>query len=276
MWRTFVLASLLALPAHIISDPPQDANAALSAELAKQQEIAQEPGACHFAPPTGWSYVDAKALPPLVKVMVVGKGAKELPPSINLAVEETTLSQEEYINAIKEMYQFDRRTNWSVIGTINNQDRKVTITQLDTKTKWGDTRMLQAILLHDGVAYVLTATSTKTEFPKFGPEFTKAIRSFTVNKTVFELVPDQKRRMQLIDSYNRIKDRWNVYHDEVAKSLAKASEAQISYTAFEDSDFKALEWRPFQVMVERDYADLGERWKSQLYKKIKKELLNID
>jgi hypothetical protein len=274
MWRVLFLASLLTLPVHAISAPPQE-NVS-SAELVKQQALAQEPGACIFTPPAGWSYVDPKALPPLVKLMVIGKGSKELPPSINLAVEETSLTQDEYLNSIKEMHQFDRRTNWSVIGTVTNQGRPVTITQLDTKTKWGDTRMLQAILLHDGVAYVLTATSTKTEFPKFGPEFTKAIRSFTINKTVFEMVPDQERRARLISSYNQIKSSWNTYHNAVTKSLKKASEPEICYTTFEDSDFKALEWRPFQVMVEKDYADLGEQWKDQLYTKINKELLHID
>src|ERR1700722_12124044 len=50
-------------------------------------QAAQLPGALIFTPPPGWRVADPKQLPPSVKAMVVGKGAGEYPPSLNLATE---------------------------------------------------------------------------------------------------------------------------------------------------------------------------------------------
>lgn len=248
----------------------------LSVNFSELLKIAEEPGACHFIPPEGWEYLDPKALPPLVKVMLRGKGSHEMPPSINLAIEETSLSQDEYINAIKELHQFDRRSSWRAIGKINTMGREVVVTQIDAKTKWGDAKMLQAILLHEGIAYVLTANAHKDEFAQFSSHFLKSIRSFTVNKTVFEMVPDDERRLRLVEACKNTSKHWQSYYDALAKDAQKASKREIALLAFENSTFQTQEWASFQQMVSRDYSDLGEQWRENLYKKVKKELLRID
>lgn len=51
----------------------------LKEEMAIQdhfKELSKEPGAVLFTPPAGWFLADPKALPPNVKVMVVGKARR--------------------------------------------------------------------------------------------------------------------------------------------------------------------------------------------------------
>lgn len=150
-----------------------------------QEELLKQPGACHFDVPKGWEMVDPKVLLPEVKVMVKGKALKanHLPPSINLALEETSLSLEEYLDAIKVMNTPDRNRKWSRMGSIHTKAGDMALTQLDLTSKWGDVRMIQALMIKNCVAYVITATSQLSEFSQFSKEFFSAIRSFGINPT---------------------------------------------------------------------------------------------
>lgn len=251
--------------------PPQKTQPSKETPLdAKEQlQVSQEPGACHFVPPAGWEYIDPAALPPLVKIMVRGKSSiNSLPPSLNLAVEETSLNQSEYLDAIKQMHQYDRLNRWTSMGCIKAGGRDVAITQLDTKTKLGEARLIQAILVHEGIAYVLTATASKEEFAKFAPLFSKAIRSFTVNPSVFEMIPDKDRRLKLASACKELQSQWQKY----AASFKGAPKDLPVKNIFENSPFKENNWIPFETMVSKDYADLNEQWRTALFTKVKNDL----
>jgi len=266
----FIGVILLASPLYAA---PSVKNPAI--DQSDQAQIAKEPGACHFNPPEGWEYLDTSPLSPLVKIMVRGKGGQSMPPSLNLAVEETDLTLDDYVKAIKQLHQFDRQSRWSILGKINT-GREVVITQLDTKTKWGEARILQAILVHEGIAYVLTATAHKDEFTKFSGDFLKAIRSFTVNKTVFEMVPEQERRLKLTNTCQNLKAGWKESLKEASNTQKNAAMDEMAIRLFDSNGFKTKYWEPFQNSINKDFSDLGDLWKQSLYKKMKNELLHID
>src|SRR5262245_8666180 len=67
------------------------------------EKQSQEPGTVIFNPPKGWRLADPEALPPHVRAMVVGKGLKEFPPSINLSAEEFRGTLKDYLKIVKEI-----------------------------------------------------------------------------------------------------------------------------------------------------------------------------
>jgi hypothetical protein len=138
------------------------------------QETAQ------FTPPVGWRLADQKALPEHVKVMVVGQGKRDFPPSINLAIDPFSGTLEEYMKVVKSILQ-SQKAIWKEIGTLDIGSLKGKLLQIDTRTKWGEERQLQLITVYDGAAYILTASALAQEFSDFSADFFAALKSFTIN-----------------------------------------------------------------------------------------------
>jgi hypothetical protein len=132
-----------------------------------------------FTPPPGWKMADPSSLPTHVKIMVVGEGAKELPPSINLGYEPFQGSLKEYLKIVKRI---NMRTGdeWKDLGTIQTQAGPASLSQVDMKSKWGNLRQMHVIYLADGIVYILTAAALKEEFPRFYPQFFEAFHTFRV------------------------------------------------------------------------------------------------
>lgn len=155
----------------------------LDEEKALQEQftrISKEPKALLFTPPPGWRLADPKKLPPSVKVMLVGKGASEYPPSLNLATENYSGTVKQYLKIVKEIN--DRSgAEWKDLGTLQTQAGEASLSQVDAKTKWGTERLMHVILQRDGTIYILTAGALQTEFPRFYQEFFTAMRSLRFN-----------------------------------------------------------------------------------------------
>ncbi len=97
--RMFCL-SLLALSPYTLS---AEVTAAPKTTPEKAMIPSQQADVALFTPPTGWRLADSKALPPSVKVMVVGKGAHEFPPSMNLGTEKYDGTLQDYLKLIKSI-----------------------------------------------------------------------------------------------------------------------------------------------------------------------------
>lgn len=132
-----------------------------------------------FDIPEGWQYADEKVLPKNVKLMVVGKGSKEMPPSINLGYEEFNGTLKDYLKIVKEFNQ-SQGDPWRDLGTIQTKAGPASLSQLEMKSQWGNLKMMHLILKKDSVIYILTASSLKDEFSKYYPIFFKALQSFQV------------------------------------------------------------------------------------------------
>lgn len=134
-----------------------------------------------FNPPEGWHLADAKALPPSVKVMVVGKGSNVFPPSINLGTENFKGSLKQYLQVIKSIND-SHGSEWKDLGNIQTEAGSASLSQVDAKTEWGEVRMMHVILVKDDQAYILTAAALKEEFPKFYKDFFNSMRSIRFDK----------------------------------------------------------------------------------------------
>lgn len=129
-----------------------------------------------FDPPLGWQYADTTKLPKSVKVMVVGPAKSDMPPSINLGYEPFEGTLKDYLKIVKE-FNTSQGDSWRDLGTIQTQAGPASLSQLDMKSKWGDLRMMHLIIKHDGIIYILTASSTKQEYSSYYPLFYKTFTS---------------------------------------------------------------------------------------------------
>jgi hypothetical protein len=139
-------------------------------------EAIEKPLTIQFTPPKDWKFAEAQSLPKSVRALVVGKGAREFPPSINLGIEPYKGTLKEYLKIVKAIND-TQGAEWKDLGTILTDAGEASLSQLDTKGEWGDVRMMHVILLKEEVIYILTAASLKEEFPKFYQEFFRAMRS---------------------------------------------------------------------------------------------------
>lgn len=169
-----------------------EANLTLAEETSIQEnfaKMAQEPGTVMFKPPEGWLLADPKALPPNVKIMVVGKGAHEYPPSMNLGTDTYNGTLKQYLKIVKSINE-SKGAEWKDLGIIRTEAGDASLSQVEGKTQWGTEKQMHVILIRDGTVYILTAAALKEEFPKFYKEFFTSMRSLRINTPSQENKPN--------------------------------------------------------------------------------------
>lgn len=189
---------------------------------------------CYFDPPSDWDCADPKALSSLVQVGFVGKGKKLFRPSLNLALEEIDCGMKEYLKAVKEIHESDPHTRWRDLGALRTKAGEARLTEISRKTKWGDVRMLQSILIHQNKAYILTGAVLRDEFSEQYKPLLKAMRSMRITDDLISVVENTDLR----------------------KKLEKAC---ISLKNEKDTD-------SFQKFVLDEYKDMGMHWQILMVK----------
>lgn len=146
------------------------------------------PEGCVFIPPAGWLAADRSQFPENMLAMVVGKGKGPYPPSINIWIEPYRGTQKSYLKCIKETC-LSEKDEFRDLGQIATASGNAALCQVDRKTKWGEERLLHALIVRYDKAYLLTAAALKEEFADHYSQFFEAIRSMKINKSVSELSP---------------------------------------------------------------------------------------
>lgn len=138
-----------------------------------------------MTPPKGWESIDdALQLPQKVKVIFIGTSTSKSPfsPSINVACEETTLTQERYVSDAKTYHEGQSQTKCTLVGKFETESGTATLLQIDRPSQWGEIRFIQAILVHSQDAYVVTATCLKQDFSALSSQLFKSIRSLNISR----------------------------------------------------------------------------------------------
>lgn len=172
--------SCLATP----QESPSSKTPASPSQTLEKPSKSQE-GFILFTPPAGWRLADANSLPAHVRVMVVGAGASSFPPSMNLSSEPFTGSLKQYLKTVKNL-NTAQGYEWKDLGTIKIKAGNASLSQVDTKSQWGDVRLMHVIMIHDGYVYILTASALKDEFSILYKDFFAAMRSLRVAHDVNE------------------------------------------------------------------------------------------
>lgn len=134
-----------------------------------------------FEPPKGWHLADEKSLPKHVLIMVVGKGAHEMPPSMNLGYEKFDGSLKEYLKIVKNV-NVSQGDKWQDLGMIQTKAGPASLSQIEMKTEWGQLRQMHLIYKDskNELVYILSAAALKDEFSQFYQDFFNALKSFNI------------------------------------------------------------------------------------------------
>lgn len=134
-----------------------------------------------LVPPKGWECIqDPQQLPQKILRIYVGVGKGSFTPSINIANEETKVGIEEYLRLAKSYHESQSIAKCAFMGKIETKAGPAHLLQIDTATQWGNVRFIQAILIKDSLAYVITATCLQQEFSVFSAQFLKSVQSFSI------------------------------------------------------------------------------------------------
>jgi hypothetical protein len=134
-------------------------------------------------PPKGWECItDPAQLPKKIKEIYVGKANHDsrFTPSINVSHEETLLPPDQYFLVAKSYHEGEAGTRCTVLGNLMTTAGQAKLLQIDRASQWGPVRFVQAILLQDGEAYVITATCLKKDYSALSAQVFKAIQSFSL------------------------------------------------------------------------------------------------
>lgn len=263
------LFSSLTLLSLLLTNYPTDANSAFEQDYF---ETAKEPGAITFNPPEGWHLANPEALPPSVKIMVVGTGDSSFPPSINLGTEKINGSIKDYLKTIKSINDA-QGSDWKDLGTIRTQGGTASLSQVDAKTEWGEVRMMHVIIKRESTAYILTAAALKEEFSRYYKEFFKSMRSLRFNKDVYSSIKDAETKKDLIAKSDQLKKTWSELMQEIKKdSSPTVTPEKQATTLFNSKQFQSEHWIPFKKALSKEFSSLGPAWQKEYLNLIQSEL----
>jgi hypothetical protein len=180
---------------------------------------------CFFNPPREWTIADPGALSSHVQVAFIKPRAQGFCPSINLAIEETSVSLSEYLKAVKGIHEQDRANQWRALGKVKTAAGMAQLTQIDTPSEWGPLRLLQLILIKDAHAYILTAAALKEEFSQFYQEIQSSFRSLNLTSDLFLPLSQLEQREQIKhkkeELINSLGVGWAAFEQEITSHSAE-------------------------------------------------------
>lgn len=220
---------------------------------------------CYFTPPQGWEIADPQTLSSRVKIAFLKNIGTGFCPSMNLAVEKTSVSLSEYLKAVKAIHEQDRGNRWRQLGKVRTPAGLAQLTEIDSKTEWGPVRMLQLIFLKEEHAYVLTASALKEDFSDYYQEIQAAFRSLTFSSDLLGNIPQTERREMLRSKQHQLL--------QVAQETLKASPEPKNL--FKDPQFQEKHWLPFQQIVVNTFTDMGAFWQILLLRGVQEKLHSL-
>lgn len=149
---------------------------------------------CTFLPPSEWEIAQLKTPSPYIQVGFLGKGTTTFRPSISLAIEEVDVSLKEYVKAVKEIHQGDPLAQWRDLGKFVTQAGVGRLTEISTSSAWGEIKTLQAIVVKEKTAYILTAAVLKKEFSLFQEQILGSFRSMVLIPDIWSPITDSAKK----------------------------------------------------------------------------------
>jgi hypothetical protein len=205
-------------------------------------------GVCFFIPPKGWEVANPELLAPHVHICFLGTSSKGLAPSINLATEVVDTSLETYIQEVRKIHLSDPNSRWRDLGKYTSLLGEGRLTELETPTELGVARMVQLIMIKEGVAYILTASALKEEFSKYYRIFDQALHSLQSSSNLTESYPSKTEQL---------------------KKLVKSLSLQGAHS----EQFQKNIWEPFEKKIIKDFTEMGPYWQILFLKEVRAEIL---
>ncbi|OGN56267.1 MAG: hypothetical protein A3D96_02345 [Chlamydiae bacterium RIFCSPHIGHO2_12_FULL_44_59] len=149
---------------------------------------------CYFVPPTDWEPAKPKNPSPYVKIAFLGNGTTEFRPSINLAVEEVDVGLKEYVKTVKGLHVQDPQAKVRDLGKFSMKGGDGQLLEISNVSQFGNIKLLQAILVKNNLAYILTSASLKEEFAKFQSALIQSLASLNIIENIWTPIEDPDAR----------------------------------------------------------------------------------
>jgi hypothetical protein len=133
-----------------------------------------------FCPPSNWKKKIPSSHSPFIKLLFVGETEQGFAPSMNLAIEETTASLEEYTQAVKKICQTPTIHRWRDLGFFTAGEQKGRLLSMEKDSPWGTISIFQLLVLHENKAYILTASTLKNTLSQWYSPLEHAFRSLNI------------------------------------------------------------------------------------------------
>lgn len=157
-----------------------------------------------FIPPENWEVVNPQSYPPLIKISFIKKQISTCRPTLNLAIQKTTLKLEEYSSEAKKTHMKEPNVNCKILDKIQLSQGLGNILKINKTTNGVDFEILQMIFVKDGFAYVLTTACKEEEMLNNYKNFMDVFSSFKIIDNLFSLISDKNKKEELLNEYNHI------------------------------------------------------------------------
>lgn len=231
------------------------------------EESTPAPGIATFSPPKGWLAADKNVLSEHVKILVVGPKIKnDMPPTMNLMIEPYNGTLKTYLKSVKKINDAHGDA-WKDLGTLKTKSGEASLSQVEIRSKWGGEKLMHAIIVKNGYAYVLTASAAKNEFGRFYQQFYSSLRSLQIYDHVLDLISDVNKKKSIENAFQKIA---NNFKEEIRLQSSYGSTPE---NIFSDANFQNNDWIPFLNMLKSEFKDLGEDWQNSVAMSFKEKLL---
>jgi len=217
----------------------------------------------YFHPPEGWLMSNPMHFKDGVKIGFVQSERKIFTPAISLSIEKIPCDEKTYIDAVKKNHRSDITKSVRELGLIQTKSGNAHLLQIDTKNTWGKIRILQAILVKDGYAYIETATCLKEDFLKINQDLLSSLKSLSIAADLPSTVDNQK---ELENKLNKLARSWKKY-----LVSAKGKKEDL----FKESFFQRNQWVPFTEYITENYGDFGICWQILATQYVKDQLMSM-
>jgi hypothetical protein len=153
-----------------------------------------------FTPPKGWiACAPDPPSSPFIEVGFIAPSERGFRPSLNLSREPcSTCSLREYVQEAKRLHaQSSDISSVRDLGTIPTKAGDAALIELSSSSPWGPTRLMQAIWVQDGTAYLLTSACLKLESLSLQKELLQSFKTFHFVENLLEPVQDPYLREAL-------------------------------------------------------------------------------
>lgn len=192
-----------------------------------------------FSPPASWQYVHPKKPTEYILASFVGNGSGSFHPSINLAIEETELSLKDYVKAVKAVHTREPNTKWRDLGPFSMKAGQGRLTEISSQNPGGEIKVLQAIFVKDNIAYILTCSMLKKEFPEIQKDVLNSLQSLFLSENIYSALGDNTKETNLREFFAKIDS--DLSNDNSLKSKQK-------------------QWELLQSQIPEKYSEMGGYW----------------
>jgi len=203
-----------------------------------------------FIPPKDWALLDPSSYSQYIKAIFVKKDKSIFRPNINLSIQETDLSLDEYTNEAKRAHEKDPSITYTILGKIDFKEDKASLSEVSVTLNSIDFKILQFILVKNKNAYIITGACKKGEITEYYPIIINSFKSFELIEDLFSKVSSESKKNALVKKYSSL-----------IAILKKSNDKQIKKNLVS-----------FEKYLDKNYQNEGKYFSMLLLEKALKEI----